>query len=649
MNCGSFFRLSLETSKVVSGITYYDYIDVPDLDARDDELRYPIKISISPTDVSFFVHYYKRDSIPHHIEDLILRLPYKEDGTGALSSIVKHVYNTTFPLSEYLEELLKSRYPGSEDKKDNRYERYQRSQINRNSYSSLYIWGLLRNQEGSEASYQIGDNNSDKITRFLRKLLLDFMFDMMHSDVFESSKYYLQMRESLLNDFFFSSIVKKCEYYYYRRLIRARFKNEVDKETLRKLYAEHFDAAERAWTEAIMSPLAEKHFAFSPEWFEDKKHTQTHSDFTVSDSWFVDPEEEMSRIVFPLNNPDTKKKFYLNSYELSKYIGAKNNSSVIARNEAISKWFYRRFDFVHTFRMHMFHGGNTVFTTALMLLITFCIVSFLMPELSLWSSPIYIAIIPAIIGLLFLLYGIWFVIAAVRIGCKPKKDRRIDDILVCSRREEEAVRSMTLSINLSFVALLIPNEHLCPWCIIALLMTLAVSLLIRFRTTSARLINSLHLLLPRLVASITTAWIMLVIGNDLVKEHVSVPLCVIITLVVFLFILYESNKVLPKTRKLYLAYRSLELMLISFSIAFVIGIFAIDVLSPSLMADALNAQMTDGGQIPYIMETVTSYKWTFLGWELTIFPTYLIQFSFLAMFIGVFIQMIFEDKSITEM
>ena len=58
MNSGSFFRLDLENSKVFEGVTFYEYIDLPDLAAGEENIRYPIRMSISQDRVSFFVHYF---------------------------------------------------------------------------------------------------------------------------------------------------------------------------------------------------------------------------------------------------------------------------------------------------------------------------------------------------------------------------------------------------------------------------------------------------------------------------------------------------------------------------------------------------------------------------------------------------------------
>ena len=47
MNSGSFFRLDLKTSKVMNGVTYFEYIDMPDMSGGKDNLVYPISLSIA--------------------------------------------------------------------------------------------------------------------------------------------------------------------------------------------------------------------------------------------------------------------------------------------------------------------------------------------------------------------------------------------------------------------------------------------------------------------------------------------------------------------------------------------------------------------------------------------------------------------------
>ncbi len=685
MNSGSFFRLYLENSKVVEGVTYFEYIDLPDLDAGQDGLRYPIKMAITQDRVLFLVHYFQDESWPPHTEEVILDLPFSVSNTEALSSIIKRIYNTVFPLNDYLQKLLERRYDletntNLDDEKEKeiikKYQNIQKSQIYDDSYTSLYIWGL-KNHE-NEKWFQLkdapqvdnvpknekSDNKHKKkppFNKFLRKLLLDFMFDLMHSDVFESSKYYTRMRDGLMSDFFFSSIIKKCEFYYYRQLIRNRY-NDIKKDEntnfIRKIYAEKLNEAEVAWTDVIMSPLAEKHFSYIPEWYEDKGTWNRQQGFRVSESWFVDPEEEMSRVLFPMTKIDEKSKptVYLNSYELSKLVGVdkKNNRSLLsklfgndqkrkallARNTRISQWFYRRFDFDDALRLHVFKWWNVVLVS---FLLTLCILVNI-PCLEFLQCPSNLAISISIAGGCSLTAAIILAIGLRRIRI-DESFNTIDYRLVYERRKREIGRAIFIALFLGTIAffLFFLKSTSKGWAVIKILTPLILLIMVSITPFKRPRFENIHLVLPRLVASITTAWIMIVIGNDMVKEFIAWPLWIILSLVVFVFILYENNKSIRSIKTWRKMWRAFELIVISYSIALVVGALAINILSPGILQD----------YHPYISESVLPYQWHLLKGDrnlsLDIYPKFLTQFSFLAMFIGVFIQMIFEEKNITEM
>lgn len=662
MNSGSFFSLDLETSKVVNGITVFNYIDVPDVNAGEDELRYPIRLSISSDCVSFLVHYFmnkNRTYMPHHIEETILKLPFRADSSETLSSSLKHVYNTCFPFSNYLNDLINDRYQDNNPE----YENIRKSQVNLDSFSSLTIWGMLNKQEDGTGRIEINDQDN-KITKFLRKLLLDFMFDLIHSDVFEASKYYSEMRKGLMNDFFFSSIVKKSEYYYNRRLVRNRCKSFLDtcgsntarngdiesvdqakenvmngNEFIKKIYAKYLDESEIDWVNAIMTPLADKHFSFSPEWYEDKeKSKKKEGVFRISESWFVNPEEEMERVVFPLKDEKDKGRIhFLNSYELCGLIGAKDSSAIRLRYTSISKWFYSRFAFSDTFKLHFYQGWNWMFLAILFSLSFLAGFSVLYP--SLWKTPINF-IVFSIIGFISCFAITLYFIIKIKTG---KHIKRVDDILISNKFKRDFSKSLKIMLFFLITGVFLFFSDSCQtYAVVIKIIILAFVIIIGFWLNSY-LLDNIHLMLPRLLASITTAWIMLVIGNDLFKERLSYPLCLIIVGIVFIFLLYENSKTLRNLGTRIIVGRAFELMIISFSISLIVGIFAIDILGSAASVESIENDI----------QQPISYDWHIFGnWRsltLTIYPTYLIPFSLLAMFIGVFIQMIFEEKNITEM
>lgn len=713
MNSGSFFRLDLETSKVVDGVAFFNYLDLPELDAGAYEVQYPVRLVIARDHVTFLVHYYMEDTIPRHTEEVILDLPFASRNPEALASVIKHSYNSAFPLSDYLRNLLRRRYIDNNTK----YSHIRSSQINKDSYSSLSIWGLIdtkdeqKNEDEPLYSYNIQD--SGKITKFLRKLLLDFMFDLMHSDVFESSKYYTQMREGLMTDFFFSSIVKKCEFYYNRRLVKNRlcrvlpdgkylldysdYRHELfrikrwrtthkwriqeliynklkleekldDNETgfnmvmqahrptntvldsIRVLYAEEFKDAESAWVDTIMSPLAEKHFPFSPEWFENTVDRKKHKGFSLSDSWFVNPEEEMNRVMFPLDENEDERKYgkknlkqvihYLNSYELSQLIGTVDRSSISSQNSRISKWYYSRFDFRDAFRIHLFKWWYAVFFSFLAAIFLFSIASFIWPRLLEHSGYLSLFFLAASLGCFGTAIGFKNNIE----NAKNDPPDKLDDLLVTKRRIRECRKTLRLGLGFLGIGLFVFFSESSHWAFLTcklMLLVFSIILLLGYQRKENGIDNA-HLFFPRLVASITAAWIMLVIGNDLFKERLTIPAWIIIFFIVFVFILYENNKTLPNLSTGKKALRALELIAISYVISLLVGIFAIDVIvsDPETLC-----KLRCAGTAVHEWPLLTGCE----GLTLRVCPHYLVPFSFLAMFIGVFIQMIFEEKSITEL
>lgn len=259
---------------------------------------------------------------------------------------------------------------------------------------------------------------------------------------------------------------------------------------------------------------------------------------------------------------------------------------------------------------------------------------------SFWQSPQWYAVFPGVATVFFFLKILHFFFLI----CKKKGSNKLDDILVLQRLRREFWRTIKL-VAFSFCSTVVlffyePN-NLCKSSLMIVGSIIIACCFIRIKC----IINNVHLLLPRLVASTTAAWIMLVIGNDIFQEYLSWPMWLIIVIVVFNFILYENNKTLPKLETKWKIRRAFELMLVSYSMSLVVGFFALDIIKktiPEHIVCAYQERSSPDSFTWYLFENCESLS-------LTVFPNYLIPFSFLAMFIGVFIQMIFEEKNITEM
>ena len=438
-----------------------------------------------------------------------------------------------------------------------------------------------------------------------------------------------------------------------------------------------------------MSPLADKHFTFSQEWFDylkegkrkedgnssslekhiDKwkdrieklkgwlndqkkcfykpiKYKKNRVSFGISETWFVNPEVEMARVVFPLKRygkeNNESKDNYVNSYELGKLIAPKSRANVSARNTEISKWFYRRYDFIDAFRIHFFLGWNFILMASIVAFIILAVFS-----RSFWKPPVFPSFWEQPINIVSFLLILTIINVATFIGIlingkkqREHNDHCLDFLLVSKRRCREGCRALRLAIFfICFAAFFYFYQSANLWCSlgkIAGMIIITLVLVIWENPLQHFKIHNLHLFIPKLVASITAAWLMLVIGNKINEEHISIPLCIIVCFIVFAFILYENSRTIKNISTIVSIFRTAELMLISYAFSLIIGVFALDILSPSMFKD------TESNPL----------NWFFLhnstNLTLKIFPYLLRKFSVLAMFIGVFIQMIFEEKKITE-
>ena len=337
MNYGKFFRLNKNLSRIEDGFAIYDYIDLPAYFApsMDNKMspKYPISLMITSSSVIFRLHYsaykiekekdlnYPKYYFDHeikddlrkelekeksgyttkiaHMEEIVLELPYVNTVNKNLADTIKTIYNTEFPQKiidkkeekkdgistggRYLEKLIRKRYLEENIKEDkdihsDLYHSLRRISDGTSSYSTLWLMGLIIGEKDN-IRYILTDKKGN-VVGFLRKLMLDFMFDLKHSDVFQNSAYYQQMYSGLMSDFYFSALMHKCEYYYYRELItdeiskigkEEKAEKPENKETktkkheervsrLRCLYAQELYKAEELWIKDIMSPFSEVYF-----------------------------------------------------------------------------------------------------------------------------------------------------------------------------------------------------------------------------------------------------------------------------------------------------------------------------------------------------------------------------------------------------
>lgn len=703
-----------------------------------------------------------------HMEEMILELPWNDSVSNRLSDTIKKIYNTTFPQvvdentsmgGRFLEQLIKKRYPGKEnadskelDIEKQLYRNLQKVSDETVSYSTLWLMDLVRGNRIYLYSIQtIKDaetkNNKeiDVITGFLRKLLLDFMFDLKHSDVFQNSENYQKMYSGLMSDFFFSALMHKCEYYYYRKLINdqiAIYESEKEvnkrdriKEQIVTLYVAELANAEKSWVHDVMSLKSETEFdSQSQKGRILQRMGLFESDiFRPCPSWFAEPEEEMRRICFPMKEMSGAIHI-CNVDTLKEYLGLDNNDDKIIEREIeasrkemrekVSRWFLKRYDFSGALYFHLSKPWNI---KLLIGLLAFCLCLFILPYIiqntidcrALKNIQYYFPMIIVLVSLAAIL---------VYFHYKYKRVQYINESLDLSFKKQSynrikvfIVLLLTIVISISdvflgfvFISSIVLRKELNLMIPFTFVITMTIGSLVDASPTIStcfklfvsifyiyilvnkrkiiikevsfylnKVISYLHLFLPRLVASITAAWITLTVGFDLYAaffdRSISWPTGIFIGSVVLLFIMYEINKIASSCSVGRKILRSMELLLISYTISLLVGIVVIDF---------VGARYVDRGGIDAVFEKEYNYKFNensenygefkdtikvsglprakevenieaiktkiikFKFGEHDVFymRDFLFMFAFIAMFIGIFLQMIiFEEKQMTEL
>lgn len=775
MNYGRFFRLNQSTSKIEDGIAIYDYIDLPAFfnssTSNTMSPKYPISVTITESSVKFCVHfnvfrvktdedepnqyYYDiynacrstggKDSFElKHTEEVILELPYREDSTEKLYENIKEVYSTKFPLFikgiaklPFIMQLIRNRYDmDSDDSPQQELYRRMREHVDgRRSYSTIWLMGLAEKNKDKKCFIDVyKDHTKSDAVGFLRKLLLDFMFDLQHSKVFQTSKYCQEMYAGLMANFYFSALMHKCDYYYYRGLINdvvekiPKMPDAAKKDMrihLSQLYAENLSRSETLWMQDVMSCNAEKYFNdVNPKDKVKKAHNPfKRNEFSLGMSWFADPEEEMRRIYFAVQkkddnnnkqegNTDNKKdKVHLcNVGTLVEYLKSYNSiydkdsdkaqqriaESLMSTNNknrtSVSQWFLKRFAFADVLHLHI---SEYSYLSLFLILLLFVGLILFVPEFvckDFWNSEIAKRVVLLIIIMVF-------IYAVIKFSSLQKGRSDIGSLLYVNKHIVQK-RKMIISIILllGFIMISVLQWVAVPRDVFFIVIVVIVLFFIAaLHKRLSHWLSNIHIFFPRLVASITAAWLSLAIGNELFKTFFdaifSWSMIFSLTIIVFIFVCYEINKIMPQKSIFCKLSRSGAFVIISYAISFVVGLFVINFTGEKMLersgclkdfyCDYVNVQVAnrdyllkrdsiqkvditkDHARVSDLqnIKIETNNKWWIINsrdhhtiatvWEVNdarffILRDFLIQFAFVAMFIGVFIQMIFEEKQLTE-
>lgn len=552
MNQGKFFSLDLAASRLDEGISVFDYTDIFDASIKDGESkstpRYPIFVSITSTSVKFILQYcvylknvnqskdkqefvatidpddFNGDFAIRHMEEVLIELPITTTSGLSLAATLKRLYSTPFPIclqteKNYFLELVKNRY---EFGVGHQYVLKRADDKNESNlhYSVLSIWNLYDKDFG----YILFDN-SYKYNKVLRKLILDFFFDMMHSDVFKNSVHYDEMYSTFMSDFFCSAIIRKAEYYYQRALVNQQDTDPQKITNSISIYAENLEIAEQQWVKCIQARESDRHFEFQPKWFEPDNSVKKSClgnfkswlkeifcplyQLSNPDSWFASPEDELRGVTNHSRKDDIACSRHLlfrvkksKSPTIDQSYFSQNNISIQQRTAESSKWLLKRYAFKDAYQLA-------------------------------WGKYLDIInwiVVAAIILISF--FGFW--------------NKLVPQILV-----------LLVGVILIFCTVFYTIKH-----------------------KNAVTFDKTIFLYPRLVAAIVAAWFSIALSDSLFKTFFYakfswVTVILLLTLI-FFFVLYEVHRTVPKIGMWSKIGRSIGLMMISCAISLVVGICVIN-------------------------------------------------------------------------
>ena len=243
MNAGFFFELD-EQSDLAQGPVFFHYTRI----FRDRQ--YPISVQIGPHGLSFYWSVYQGEE-DYRENEVLFQLFYSdyEDPKGKLARDL----NRLCVYDEGKKQYAGHRVEGN----GNFLDEYPVPFL---SYSCPQVQSFCLAKGTIPQHYLYREKNREKIVReiSLVALLLDFLFDLKHSEVFTLSPHFDLLRRVLRENFVFHAIAAKAEYYYQQTLKIKASQNEITRDQSGR--------ATQVWLEAIMHEQSPEILVVSP-WF----------------------------------------------------------------------------------------------------------------------------------------------------------------------------------------------------------------------------------------------------------------------------------------------------------------------------------------------------------------------------------------------
>jgi hypothetical protein len=201
------------------------------------------------------------------------------------------------------------------------------------------------------------DEKTKNRMRIFHHLLLDFLYDFIHSDVFSIIPNYEHIKELIYKDVFLYALISKCEFHYLRNEFSAKCEGRSEKNPEARLLAKLLCSAEQKWLSIIHDNRFGKVFSIDSIWFENIETEylnvlslnadKTNDSDTNSSGPKTSSEESVSLNTRKKNNSDIKRRKWIellieknSEKDLKKY--SHYNKEILS---ASAKWYTSRYMF----------------------------------------------------------------------------------------------------------------------------------------------------------------------------------------------------------------------------------------------------------------------------------------------------------------
>lgn len=256
MDSGYFFKLRDEGNLLDKQILF-SYTRIKSASKPE----YPVFLVFNMERIDFFFHGQIFNTKEKRIKENIPKYEFVENHLFSLN-LHKGKENVA-KLNNSFKELFNLKFPVIADLK------ILNAKENRQGNSHITYTDLKTFENKGEHKTQ---NKSDQnITLFYRELLLDFLFDVYHSNVFENSPVFTTIKQHLEEIPFIQAIKRKAEFYYQVENIKTEIddKKLITFDTTNSYYIVSLIKAQKNWLEMLQAEDSYQFINEENRWFDD--------------------------------------------------------------------------------------------------------------------------------------------------------------------------------------------------------------------------------------------------------------------------------------------------------------------------------------------------------------------------------------------